>query len=81
MLNLALPFASGAKPVSSAIARKSYKERPSAREGGLARSPACIKVFSALDIVEAMVVLVQDASKLINPARWLLSHLLQISSS
>jgi hypothetical protein len=64
MLSLALPLASGAKPVSSAIARKSYKERPSAREGGLASSPACMKDFSALDIVEAMVVLVQDASKL-----------------
>jgi len=55
MLNLALPFASGAKPVSSAIARKSYKERPSAREGGLASSPACMKDLSALDIdVEVM---------------------------
>ncbi|KIM79368.1 hypothetical protein PILCRDRAFT_565719 [Piloderma croceum F 1598] len=38
MLSRALPFANGEMPVSSAIARKSYKERPSARRGGVERS-------------------------------------------
>lgn len=49
MLRRALPFARGATLVWRETVRKVVSSRPSAREGGLAKIPACIYDFSALE--------------------------------
>lgn len=55
MFSRALPFARGALPVRTDTVRNVVSARPSAREGGLARMPACIYDLSALES-EIMVV-------------------------
>lgn len=54
MFTRALPFARGETPVSRAMARKSYKPRPSARNGGFEDRPAWIYDFSAFETLEDM---------------------------
>lgn len=66
MDTLALPFASGATPVSSAICRKSSGDRPSARSGGSETREDWMYDISAFESV----VMVEDVA-LTSTKTWL----------